>query len=422
MPDLKPLPKPVPMQKSRDVNNNKKTSNIKAVPHQEIIESARKENVARQNTYPNTYQPPRREKEKLSQQQYTPKRAKPNKVSPFKRLTVKAYRFIKKGGGPIISAAAVFIVTLSLIMWLLWFLTHHNAYAVYVNEERVDYIAMAEGVDLNALKSAISNHLQNNANALIQINEEIRIVPVNSSPRNITEFDDVIGTLANDYLSYLIVGSAIYVDGVQRAILRNRDEALQVERSLLTRFTHNHPDHYYEIGFYGRNFSINATTVNEVDLVGISEAFVSLNVYTSGVRRYIVQRGDTLGTIAERHGMDLDDLLADNPHVSVNRSLSVDTELLIQYQQPLLPVRTVESVTRRETIPVDEVESINPDRYRSSSRVINYGTPGEKEIVIHITRIGDRIVSEETISERELRAMIPREIEVGTRVAEPNRR
>ncbi|MCL2399810.1 MAG: G5 domain-containing protein [Defluviitaleaceae bacterium] len=412
MSDLKPLPKPVSVQKYRDAKNK---TTVKAVPHQEILENSRRVNR------PYTYQPPQRDRQSQQKQHYS-QRVKPKKSSPVKRQVAKVYRFIKKGGGRIIGIATAFIVATSIIMWLVWSVTHHNAYAVYVGEERISYIAMSEDVDLDTLRIAVSNYIENDINAQIRINEEIRISPVNSSQQNITEFEYAVNDLVNYHISFQIVASAIYVNGIQEAILRNVEEAREVENRLLTRFTTNLKEHYHTIGFNERDFSIRTALVNEEDLISMNEAIAGLSRNTPGLRSHIVQSGQNLLNIANSYGIDLEELLEYNPHVSEHGTLSVGTELFIQYEHPLLPVVTVESISRREAIPLEIEERVNPDLYRGSQQTTRYGSAGEQELVIHITRINGRPESEVIVSEREVRAMITQIVEIGTRVADPNRR
>lgn len=396
MPDLKPMPKP------KAANLQKKASNQFKPPRR--VDTGRR---------PITV-PPKPAK-KAYQSSYKPKHAR--RVSKedtfgvtFKRRMRKTYRFVRKKR--LISLAAAAILAVVMASLLIWSMTGNNAFAVYLDEERFGYIAFSQEINENILTFEAVSRLEAREVAQLSINERITLIPANAPARRIIPYHEAIEQLAQAF-TFQIVGTEIEVMGTRVAVLRTERDAEEVVWRLQSPFLLGRSiGDFYAVEFV-EEFNLRNVVMDEGHLNTVEYAFNRLNVRHSRVEEYIVQPGDTLGGIALRHNTTLAQLQADNPDLSA--ILQVGQSISIHSYMPLLSVRTVEAITREEVIPIENEYHENPGQSASFSYVLQHGTEGLQEVVVHITRInGVQIGAEDVIATRVIVAPTPNIIEVGT--------
>jgi uncharacterized protein YabE (DUF348 family) len=119
--------------------------------------------------------------------------------------------------------------------------------------------------------------------------------------------------------------------------------------------------------------------------------------------------------IAEERGMGLSRLLELNPDVAVDGALSIGQVLNVEKSTPLLSVRTVQMTERTEAAeaPIQFVTNTSMDK--SYSKVIQNGSPGQKEVEIRTTRVNGALESTDETVVRMLVEPVPRIEEVGSK-------
>lgn len=123
---------------------------------------------------------------------------------------------------------------------------------------------------------------------------------------------------------------------------------------------------------------------------------------------------DTLTSIAQTHGMLVDEILALNPDI-VPEALAPGTEVTITAAKPLVSVQVKKTVDYTEAIPYDTVTRKSDDLAKDKVQVIQQGTPGEATIEAQIVLVNG-VEQERTILSRTvLSDATDKIIEVGTK-------
>ena len=362
MPDFKPLPKPISSQKP-----------LKRPPKEHNKPSAR---VVK----PKVVKKPHNGRIQAAPPAYRPKYVK--KPALHQRRINRVFTFVRKKR--LISLAAALVLAVSTITLLVWSMTGSNALALYLGEEHFAYIAFSHEIDENTIMADAVSRLELRENASVLVNEQLTVRPASSSARNILPYSEAIEQLADSF-TFSIIGTAIEINGNRAAGLRSQAEAEEVLWNLQEPFLRGNREDYYSIEFL-ENVNLVEIPVEENMLATINQAINALNRTTPVIEEYIVQPGDTLGGIALRNNTTLARLYEDNPNLSPTTILQVGDALRVRSYRPYLSVRTVEVVTRTEPIPIENNYLVNPAMPANFEDVLQEGTEGLRQIVVHITR------------------------------------
>jgi len=395
MENLKPLPKPVSMNQSRNHPKHKRQRSNK--PSKPIKPTSKPTPMIR---------PERPERP----------------ITKVQAKVVERPRPVRKRRGFNAKRVAGLVLPLVILVGLVGFILLSgggtNALALYIDEEHFAYIN--EDISEEELMAEVQRRLQHTQGAQVIINEEISLQPTNITNREeqiVLPPSEAVEQLIST-VTFRIVGTAIYVSGNRKAILRNQAEVDEVERHLLQPFMRAGAN-YVDSGFVER-FDMVSVTVNPEQISTVSEALRLLDGQIMVMEEYVVRSGDSLSRIAAVHGISQERLLANNPNFTPNTVLRIGDIMLIETSRPYLSVRTVEEVTRTEVISIEIQNRENPSRPSHSSEVIQQGRSGERQIVERIVRINGVEYSEEVISMDIISEMIPQIVEVGTMLASPS--
>ena len=409
MPDFKPLPKPVRAQKQPTINKKPKSTMRQPAAQEKQVNQEKQMNNVSKSPANKAVSAPRQIKPQPDQQ---PQRTKSN-TALIRNHANKAKRFLRKKSRRTLSFAVALIVAVPLLLFLVSSLRGHNALAVYIGEDRLGYISFSQDIDEVSIRAEAVRMLEIHENAQVQVNEQISIRPMNTAQRNIMTFTEAIEQLATSF-TFQIVGTAIDLNGNRIAVLRSQNDAEEVIWRLQSPYLRGRLEDYYLVEFVEDLRMINVT-VEEDDLSTVQQVLQQLDGRAVVVDEYVVQPGDTLGGIALLHNTTLTNLFENNPGFSANTVLRVGDVLRIESYRPYLSIRTILAETRSSPIPIEDEILENPGEVNTFSQVIQEGTEGEAEIVVHTIRInGIQTEPEQIVATRIVREMTPRITEVGT--------
>ena len=117
---------------------------------------------------------------------------------------------------------------------------------------------------------------------------------------------------------------------------------------------------------------------------------------------YTVVSGDTFNGIAYANDMSVSELKQLNPTVNINR-LMIGDVLNVKEVVPTLSVKTVDDVTYSEAIPCPVEEREDPTIYKGTSKILEKGVEGEKQIHAEITYLNGHEEGRVVLSETTLR-------------------
>jgi len=308
--------------------------------------------------------------------------------------------------------AGVLLVVVIAVVMLIFNSGDTTVVALYLGDERFAYID-ADVTEADIMTEAV-RRLGVIQEAEVQITETITLREVSRSEQGIIlPINEVIERLVTA-INFQVIGISIELNNRPIAVLRNQTEVDEVAWTLQSPFIEGNRDRFSTIEFV-EDFRTTRATVPTSELASVSYALHLLGGSVVEMQEYIVQPGENMSIIAANHGISLAQMFADNPQVPSNGEIGIGEVLQVRQTRPYLSVRTVEEVTRREYIEIDDDEQLNPGAPVGFYLVLMEGERGEREIVSEITRVnGIQQGAENIIANRVITEMIYRVVEVGT--------
>ncbi len=139
-------------------------------------------------------------------------------------------------------------------------------------------------------------------------------------------------------------------------------------------------------------------------LYSAEEALQILKNGTSRREIYLVSRGDTLWSIAERNNLTLSEIQEANPHLTEVDRLMPGDEISLVVPNPLVGVAVTEEVEAEEAIKFETAYKDDASLYKGQQRIIQLGKNGRKKVIYLLTlkngrEIGRKVLSETVIEE-----------------------
>jgi murein DD-endopeptidase MepM/ murein hydrolase activator NlpD len=157
-------------------------------------------------------------------------------------------------------------------------------------------------------------------------------------------------------------------------------------------------------------------TINPKDILSIEDAIKQLNLGTLEEEKYVVQAGDVLGTIAQAHGLSVQDILALNPTITENTLIQIGHELNVTVYEPIVKVIVEEANKIKEEIPFQTETKDDPNMFRGDTKVQQVGQAGERVVSYNITRENGRTIQRQIVSENVTKEPQNRIVIRGTKV------
>lgn len=153
-----------------------------------------------------------------------------------------------------------------------------------------------------------------------------------------------------------------------------------------------------------------------------NEVMQVLMTGTKEKRVYAIQAGDIPETIAEAHGITIEELEAANPDI-IGRSdvLQIGEELNLIVPVPMIHVLTTEKVEYKEELAYQVDKEKTSSLYEGEERVKISGVKGEREVVAKVVKQNGVELSKEIISEKVLLEPKRELLLVGTKPAPPKK-
>lgn len=153
-----------------------------------------------------------------------------------------------------------------------------------------------------------------------------------------------------------------------------------------------------------QDIQLEETIVHPSQVLSMEEIKAHLSQSRVEEKIYQVQAGDVLGTIAQKHGLKLRELLALNPDVTEETVLQIGQELIVEGMEPYLTVVTKERLKREEGIKYAIETKTDPNMYRGDTRVEREGRDGKKLVEYDIVKengqeVHRQVIAEEIIAE-----------------------
>lgn len=160
--------------------------------------------------------------------------------------------------------------------------------------------------------------------------------------------------------------------------------------------------------------SLDKTLPNQI--LSVDETVKLLQRGTLEEKKYKVQEGDVLGSIAEKHGLKLQQLLELNPGMTEDTLLQIGQEINVTAYEPYVKVIITKEVNQKESIPY-QTEYINDSSmYKGDTKVKQQGQEGQKSVTYMVTEASGSQIKKEVVSEEVITEPVNHVVIKGTKV------
>ncbi len=153
-----------------------------------------------------------------------------------------------------------------------------------------------------------------------------------------------------------------------------------------------------------KNVSIEPKNIAPEKIMSADDAVSFLQKGTIEEKKYAVQEGDVLGTIANNHGLKTADLLALNPGLTEDSMLKIGEEINVTALKPYIEVIVDKEVNQQEEIPyAEEVvedsslpkgEMTEKQQGQNGSRFVTYATSEQNGVTVKKEQTSEQILQQ----------------------------
>ncbi|PLR78287.1 peptidase M23 [Bacillus sp. V3-13] len=162
------------------------------------------------------------------------------------------------------------------------------------------------------------------------------------------------------------------------------------------------------------SFSEAKTTPNNI--LSVDEAVALLQKGTLEEKKYQVQEGDVLGSIANDHNLKLAELIAINPGLNEDTVLQIGDEVNITFLQPYVHVNVKKEVFKQENIPFQNETVEDASMPKGESQVKQEGKDGLRNVTYAISEQNGQVVEQQVLKEEVLQEAVNHVVVKGTKV------
>lgn len=288
-----------------------------------------------------------------------------------------------------------------------------TVYYVYLNDT---YLGIVSDKDIvNQAITQKSKDLQNTyKNIDLQLGSQITYITervFHSTANN----EETIKNLKN-VTNFQVKSAAIIIDGKPVAYLDTHDTAEQVLKGLKLKYVTDDQLEKMETMEASSNDPLPPLKENETRLLDVrlskkvsieemkvdpnkivtaDQAVTILQKGTLEERKYKVEDGDVLGSIANSHGLKMVQLLDLNPSLTKDSVLKLDQEVNITVPKPYVDVIVVKEVNQKETVPYQNQIVNDSSLPKGEKRDKQQGSNGLQSVTFNLTVQNGQAVKKE---------------------------
>ena len=165
-----------------------------------------------------------------------------------------------------------------------------------------------------------------------------------------------------------------------------------------------------------KNVSFDLEKVTPDKIMSVEEAVTFLQKGTLEEKKYVVQQGDVLGTIANNHGLKLDEFLALNPTLKEDTVVKVGQEVNVTVLKPYLEIIVDKEENKKEPIAFANETVDDANMPKGETKIQQEGKNGERSVNYRVSTLNGTTVSSEVTSEVVLTQPVNHIVVKGTKV------
>lgn len=212
----------------------------------------------------------------------------------------------------------------------------------------------------------------------------------------------------------LEMACGIYIDGKFLCAVKNESDAVAVFNSILQPVKDKAKsgtivDFVEEISYVQGLYPANETVIWDYNKLQNT-----LNSPKSKAVYHKTKKGETPKSIAKKYSLTLSQLKAYNPGVDLS-DLAAGTRLLVSAQTDYVRVKEMKTAVKTQVIPFETVKRESSLMLKGTTKVVQNGSPGKKEITELVTYINGKMTYSTVVSEKQVKAPVNKIIQIGTK-------
>ncbi|WP_010176013.1 M23 family metallopeptidase [Bacillus coahuilensis] len=167
---------------------------------------------------------------------------------------------------------------------------------------------------------------------------------------------------------------------------------------------------------FKQSSEIKLDTVNPDKVMNVEEAVKLLLKGTLEEKKYTVQEGDVLGSIASKHDLSTEQLLSLNKGMTDETVLQIGDELNVTFLQPYIQVVVEYETKKKETIAYENEVVEDDTMWKGDTAEVQEGADGERVATYSMTKVNGVESSKEMVKEEIIKEVQNHIVKKGTKV------
>ncbi|MGN0702553.1 MAG: peptidoglycan DD-metalloendopeptidase family protein [Lentihominibacter sp.] len=315
------------------------------------------------------------------------------------------------------------IVVLSMLLMMVvgtaGVFNYMTAYSYAYNGIELGYVKNKDDVlqITGMVQTALSE--ERNMNVVIDPSDDI------SFTREFTFNKDIVIDSQEEILKRLtymgdvnVKSYGIYINGKKAGAVSTKKTAAAVLEDMKNKYASGKEGAEIKKAEIVENIEIRSCKTPMKDVMSEAEMVEKLSTDSEKEVVYTIERGDTLESIAENHGVTPEDIEADNANVDVN-TLPVGSTIILHEVAPIMTVRITEVRTYEEKTDYETIKKKDKDLYEGYTEVDQKGEKGVSEVVDKTLSINGEIVETENLKTDVKKEPVDKIVRVGTKERPP---
>ncbi len=307
-------------------------------------------------------------------------------------------------------------------------------YHVYHNGTYIGKVTDKDVIN-NIIAEKVADEKKSFKDIDLTIGQQVQYIPEQVF-RSTTDNQEAVQTI-KDTFQLQAEAAAIIIDGAPAVYLDHKETAEEVIKKLKLQYVPEDQLNELETRKTQENVSLPALKENESRLLDVrlskdvsievktiapekvmsaDEAVTYLQKGTLEEKKYAVQAGDVIGTIAEGHGLKTTDLLALNPGLTEGSLLKIGQEINVTALKPYIEVLVDREVNQREEIPFANEVVEDSSLPKGETNEKQAGQNGSRTVSYLISEQNGVMVKKDQSSEQILQQPVNHIVVKGTKV------
>lgn len=168
--------------------------------------------------------------------------------------------------------------------------------------------------------------------------------------------------------------------------------------------------------YFSEKVSTKTEKIEPDKILSVVEAVKFIRKGTLEEKKYMVQEGDVLGSIANDHNLTLEQIIKLNPGLTENSLLQIGQEVNVTVPKPLVSVFVDKEVNKREKIAYQKEVTETDSMFKGDIKVKQKGKEGLRAVTYVISQQNGHTTKKQTVKEDILVNPVKKVVLRGTKV------